>query len=323
MRTKIVMVALALGLGASAARAVVLEMPAAASVIGGRAESPGSYALPIGPYADEAVPVQRVEGALDQRAYRLESKGQTTLQLLQPLRDQLAAGGYAVIYQCDTADCGGFDFRYRMEVLPEPQMHVDLGDFRYLAAERKGSKGSNFVGLLVSRSSDQGFVQVTSVTALGAAAPAPLVEAGPVVGQALPVADVPAAPVAEPVAGGLGDQLQQKGTVALDDLVFGSGKAALEDKDYASLAELARWLAAHPASQVALVGHTDASGALAANVALSRQRAGSVRDWLLAHYGVAAAQVDAQGAGYLAPRDTNLTEAGRTRNRRVEVMLLP
>ena len=308
----------------------MLEMPAPAAVIGGRAESPGSYPLPIGPYADAAVPVQRVEGALDQRAYRLESKGQTTLQLLQPLRDQLAAGGYDVIYECDTTDCGGFDFRYGMEVLPEPQMHVDLGDFRYLAAERKGSAGSDFVAVLVSRSTDQGFVQVTSVSASGEAGSAAVAETAATiaVAQALPAPQAPALPVAEPVAGGqvaggLGDQLAQKGALALDDLIFDSGKAALEDKDYASLAELADWLKAHPASRVTLVGHTDASGGLAGNVALSKQRAESVRAWLMAHYGVAGAQVDAQGAGYLAPRDTNLTDAGRTRNRRVEVMLLP
>ena len=327
MQIKTITLALTLlmAVGASSARAFMLEMPAPASVIGGRAESPGSYPLPIGPYAGAAVPVRRVEGALDQRAYRLESKGQTTLQLLQPLRDQLAAGGYAIIYECDTTDCGGFDFRYGMEVLPEPQMHVDLGDFRYLAAERKGSAGSDFVGLLVSRSSDQGFVQVTSVGATAGAAPAPVVEtpAVPDVVQALPAVDAPTLPAAEPVAGSLGDQLLQQGRLALDDLIFDSGKATLEDKDYASLADLADWLKAHPARQVTLVGHTDASGGLAGNVALSRQRAQSVRAWLITHYGVAGAQVDAQGAGYLAPRTSNETAEGRTANRRVEVILNP
>ena len=331
IRSAALALTLALGVSAVPAGAFVLEMPAAAAVIGGRAASPGSYSLPIGPYSGAAVPVRRIEGALDQRAYRLESQALTTMQLLQPLRGQLTAAGYAVIYECDTTECGGFDFRYGMEVLPEPQMHVDLGDFRYLAAERKGSAGSDFVALLVSRSSDQGFVQVTSVGAAAAPWPDPAEQAAPVAEQAFPTADAPAGPVAEPVTGGpvtggpvtggLGDQLEQKGTLALDDLIFASGKAALEDKDYASLAELAEWLKAHPARRVTLVGHTDATGGLAGNIALSKQRAQSVRAWLMAHYGVATAQLDAQGAGYLAPRDTNLTEAGRTRNRRVEVML--
>jgi OOP family OmpA-OmpF porin len=325
---------MALGLLAGSpalADTTVLEMPAPSSVIGGRAESPGTYPLPVGPFAGDAVPVRRIEGALDQRAYRLDSR-ETTLQLLQPLRGQLQAAGFAVIYECDTAGCGGFDFRYGMEVLPEPQMHVDLGDFRYLAAERQGEAGQDYVGVLVSRSADQGFVQVTSVGALGET-PTPVVEApqadatavaAPELGSAAAAPEVPAtdvAPAAQPAAGGLGARLEQQGALALDDLVFGSGKAVLEDKDYASLAELAEWLKAHPDRRVTLVGHTDASGGLAGNIALSKQRAASVRSWLIAHYGVTAAQVDAQGAGYLAPRDTNLTEAGRNRNRRVEVML--
>ena len=322
----------------AAADTFTLEMPAPASVIGGRAEAPGSYALPIGPFAAGKVPERLVEGALDQRAYRLDSGELTTMQVLVALRDQLSRAGYAVVYDCDTEDCGGFDFRYGMDVLPEPQMHVDLGDFRYLAAERKAAAGSDFVGVLVSRSADQGFVQVTSVTAGEPVAAVPVADApvAQVVADAPPdgadaagqgsAADPvsPEQPVMEvpPVpAGGLGDRLEQAGSAALDDLVFASGKAVLEDKDYASLAELAEWLKAHPDRRVTLVGHTDASGSLSGNITLSKVRATSVRAWLVDHYGVPAGQIDAQGAGYLAPRDSNLTEAGRTRNRRVEVML--
>ncbi len=323
IRTTALAVMLSMAAATVSARSLVLEMPAPASVIGGRAESPGSYPLPIGPYAAEALPVQRVEGALDQRAYRLDSRGQTTLQLLVPLRDQLARAGYDIIYECDTTECGGFDFRYGMDVLPEPQMHVDLGDFRYLAAKHDDSAGPSFIGLLVSRSAEQGYVQVTSVGAAVAVLPAASVETATVATPDLPVLQASAAPLTQPVVGGLADQLTQTGTQALDDLIFASGKAALEDKDYASLAELAQWLAANPVARVTLVGHTDASGGLAGNIALSKLRAQSVRAWLITHYSVAAAQLDAQGAGYLAPRDTNLTDAGRTRNRRVEVMLLP
>ncbi|MEO6300033.1 MAG: OmpA family protein [Paracoccaceae bacterium] len=316
--------ALTLSSGAStfSAAAFTLEMPAPALVIGGRADTPGSYPMPVGPYSNGDVPVKRVEGALDQRAFRLESKGLNTMQLEGALRDQLTAAGYTVIYECDTTDCGGFDFRYRMQVLPEPQMHVDLGDFRYLAAERKVGKGSDYVALLVSRSADQGFVQVTSVGAAGDVAPVVADQVATIApGDGPSVAATALASADKPITGQLGDLLEKDGAQALDDLVFASGKGVLEDADYASLAELADWLKANPARKVTLVGHTDASGGLANNIALSKQRAQSVRAWLISHYGVTGGQVDAQGAGYLAPRDTNLTEAGRTRNRRVEVML--
>ncbi len=41
-------------------------------------------------------------------------------------------------------------------------MHVDLGDFRFLAAERDGRDGPEAVSLLVSRSSQTGFVQMVT-----------------------------------------------------------------------------------------------------------------------------------------------------------------
>jgi OOP family OmpA-OmpF porin len=75
--------------------------------------------------------------------------------------------------------------------------------------------------------------------------------------------------------------------------------------------------------RVALVGHTDATGSLDANIALSRKRAASVKDRLVRAYGIAVSRLDAEGMGYLAPIASNLTQAGRDANRRVEAVLLP
>jgi OOP family OmpA-OmpF porin len=121
--------------------------------------------------------------------------------------------------------------------------------------------------------------------------------------------------------GSLGERLEAGGFVVLEDLVFESGSSRLEEGDFDSLSALAAYLKANPGRTVTLVGHTDASGSLSGNTALSRNRALSVRERLLTTYGVPASQVTAEGAGFLAPRDTNLTEEGRARNRRVEVIL--
>ena len=320
---------------------LALILPAPSVEIGSRVANPASFRLATGPFAAGAVPADTVTGGLEQHAFRLDTLKLNTLQVMQALRGQLTDAGYAVAYECDTAACGGFDFRFALDVLPEPQMHVDLGDFRYLAAKRAGGA---VVAVLVSRSADQGFVQVTTIAPSGDAA-APALAASVAAAQAAPdpaptavppvadpVADPVANRVANPVAnrvadrvadpsGSLGDSLVAHGSVALEDLIFPSGASGLEAKDYTTLADLAAWLAANPARKVVLVGHTDASGGLAGNIALSKQRAQSVRSWLIQHYGATAGQIDAQGAGYLAPRDTNLTDAGRTRNRRVEVVL--
>lgn len=290
-----------------------LELALPAPVAGQQAasENPASVELPTGPFAAGALPVRRVTGALDRRAWQLDAPRLTLTELADPLREQLLAQGYDILFDCETRGCGGFDFRFAIEVMPEPGMHVDLGDFRFIAAE----KGGEVVNLLVSRSPGYGFVQLTRV------APEPMADAVPAAADpdpAPPAAEAPSAPAALP-PGDLGAALAAGGAVVLEDLVFASGSSALESGDTPSLAALAEWLAADPARRVVLVGHTDDSGGLEANIALSRKRAQAVRQALLDH-GAAAGQVSAEGVGPLAPRATNLTEEGRRKNRRVEAV---
>lgn len=262
-----------------------------------------SYNLPIGPYDNGKIPAQQLEGQFSQTAWRINRPGETTLQLLQPLRDQLQAAGFSLLFECEAASCGGYDFRFGTKNLPEPNMHIDFGDYRFLAATR----GEDFVSLMVSRSAQAGFVQMTY---LGAAEPS--TAPSPPSPSGTPAPLLPPSSLAE---------LTSQGAVALEDLVFDTGASALKSGDYASLRDLAAWLQDHPDLSVALVGHTDASGGLETNITLSRKRAEAVRQTLLRQYGVTNTQVEAQGVGYLAPRASNQTPEGRERNRRVEVLI--
>jgi len=312
---------------AAQTHAMTFDFPGPSQPTADRREALTSHPLPVGPYRAGRIETLPTEGPMAQSAWRITAPRLTTLQLLAPLRDQLIEAGYRVLFECETAGCGGFDFRYGLDLLPEPDMHVDLGDFRYLAAERAGTdveaNGTDYLSLVVSQSADTGFVQITHIGSGAVLAPA-LTTPTKVPATATP--DMPAPSdipdiVAPAPPGPFGARLLSGGAVPLDDLVFPSGTAALADGDYASLAELAGWLKVNPAATVTVVGHTDTSGGLAGNTALSRQRAGSVRDRLIRDFGVPAAQITAEGVGYLAPRASNLTEEGRRQNRRVEVML--
>ena len=298
-------------LGAPAV-ALTLELPSQVLGEETRSEVPGSYALPTAAFDGLSVPARVVEGALDQRAYRLEAPGQTTLAILSPLRDQVTAAGYEVIFECESRRCGGFDFRFGTDVMPEPDMHVDLGDFRFLSAVQ----GAEAVSILVSRSESAAYVQITRVTkAPLTATPTP---------TAIDLPDQVTAPVVAPTATGvtgLAEALDQAGNAVLEDLVFASGAATLTEGNYASLAAVAAWLEANPDGTIALVGHTDASGSLAANIALSERRAEAVADVLVNVHGADLARIVAKGVGFLAPRATNQTDEGRQKNRRVEVVV--
>lgn len=306
--------ALCLGLAAPAdlARAFTPDLPATAKIAASVNQALASYALPTSAFADGQMQTRTVEGPMVQTVWQIDTPDQTTLQMLAPLRTQLLEAGFSVVFECETAGCGGFDFRYGTPVLPEPDMHIDLGNFRFLSA----TKADEAVSLLVSRSAATGFVQLTQV---GGTASTPLAADAEDPPERSRGMDFPINAAAAP--DDIGSRLSAGLPVSMDDLVFASGASALSEGVYPSLVALAEWLVAHPDLRVALVGHTDASGGLDVNIAVSRRRAQSVRQRLIDRYAIPAQQIEAEGVGYLAPRASNLTDAGREQNRRVEAVV--
>ena len=294
--------------------ALALDLPAGAVMTGEDNDRRGSLAIATGPFVDGTVPTRSVDGAVIRQAWRLPGTGLTTAQLMDLFRTQLSDEDWQITFDCQEVTCGGFDFRFATLVFGEPVMHVDLGDYRYLAAR----KGDSHIALLVSRSPGAGYVQVLRAGPSGDA-PTPVTTTSDMNGTA-PVVTFPA-PGVEDAPTAIGAQMEQAGYAVLSDLVFQTGSSTLGEADFPSLTELAGYLAANPTKRVTLVGHTDAVGSLENNIALSRKRAGSVRQTLIDRYGVPPEQVAADGVGFLSPVASNQTAEGREANRRVEVVL--
>lgn len=309
MSLRAALLCFAFGLWPGLAVGQILDFPANATAVLEQAQDPGELTLALGPHDGSALPTQVQTGAASRAVWRIDAPGLTTLQIMERLQDQLLSQNWEVLYACHAPACGGFDFRFALDVADAPAMYVDLGDYRYLAARRAGAEGPEHLALLVSRSALLGFVQVDHI--------GPRAAQIATTGQPRLTAPVPAAEV-----GTIGEALERDGHVILADLAFETGSATLGEGPYASLAALAEYLNARPDRQVALVGHTDSEGSLDGNIALSRRRAGSVLERLATAYGVPRQQLDAQGMGYLSPVAPNLTEEGREANRRVEVILL-
>lgn len=289
--------------GHSAAQSVAL--PANSALAAEDLAEPGQAALPQGPWTAQGIPMLEREGRVLRQAWRVANARVTTLQLLAPLRAQLEDEGVVITYECAAIACGGFDFRYALDLLPEPAMHVNLGDFRYLMAQSEDVA----IAIVVSRSAAAGFVHITRVTT---DAPTPDVAAPPRTEQP---------PSASP--DDIAAQLDGVGHAALDDLAFETGSAALAEGRYPSLEALARYLRDNPEARLALVGHSDSVGNASRNQALSERRARAVRDRLIAEHGIGAGRLTSAGVGFLSPRASNATEDGRQRNRRVEAVRLP
>ena len=100
---------------------------------------------------------------------------------------------------------------------------------------------------------------------------------------------------------------------------YTDGKLPLVNVEPA-LAEIGKLLKAQPDLKVYIVGHTDNVGAFDYNMSLSQRRAKSVVDQLIQSYGISADRLKPAGAGMIAPVASNDDEAGRGKNRRVEIV---
>ena len=104
------------------------------------------------------------------------------------------------------------------------------------------------------------------------------------------------------------------------DISFDVGRADIKPNFAPILDRFAQSLNQNPASTVRIIGHTDSTGSDAVNNPLSVNRAASTRDYLTSR-GVGTQRIAIDGRGAQQPLADNATEAGRARNRRVEIFV--
>ena len=231
---------------------------------------------------------QRLEGKVTRLNYA-DPAGRSTLEKYKNYEDALKAAGFEVLWTCAGYDVCG------------PQTNVPtIGYFpysseqgRYLTARLKRAEGDVWVGLQVKPAD-------TSIQ---------IVEAKPMeTGMVKVDADA------------LGKSIMAEGHVPVYGIYFDTGKADLKPESSAALKEIAALLQKLPTLKIHVVGHTDNVGELAANLDLSRRRAAAVVAALTQTHGVAAARLRPEGVGPLAPVASNDTDAGKAKNRRVELV---
>ncbi len=289
--------------------ALTLELPTNALETGSDTRSLDQVLLPLSPRDGSGGQGLVAEGRVERRAWTLSESEVTPFQILQPVMAQLSDLGFETKYQCRDRDCGGFDFRLALDLLPAPAMHVDLGDFRYAVAEKRGTNGPEIASIVVSRSESGGHVHVTFITPTNSS------------GQ---LQTTKTAAVAQPSPTNATDfsaSLSAGGRAVLPGLEFRPGSSELGEGPFASLRDLSDWLAGNPDASVILVGHSDNVGGLEDNIRLSERRAAAVVDALTKTYGVDRSRLSSRGIGFLSPIAPNTTPEGRLRNRRVEAVV--
>lgn len=114
--------------------------------------------------------------------------------------------------------------------------------------------------------------------------------------------------------------LKSDSLITLDDLLFETNSYILKEKHLAALDSLGKFLRAHPSLEISVSGYTDNTGSERHNVTLSLRRAEVVAEYLVDH-GATFERVTYEGFGSAHPMASNDSEEGRSKNRRVEILI--
>jgi outer membrane protein OmpA-like peptidoglycan-associated protein len=233
----------------------------------------------------------------------------SSVEIAANYRARLEALGYKPLYACDTAACPGFGPVNRVVRLTFADPAFGLWGFR-------GGYGRNPRYLLMEK--DDGGSRSTVALVVGEAG-----IAGDAPRYALLVVDQTAMKtdqITVPTTKAITAAFGTEGSIALYGIYFDTGSAMIQPESAPTLRAIAALMNEQPGLALIVVGHTDNTGDFAANIALSQARAAAVAAALTREYKVAASRLTAFGAGMAAPAAPNATEAGRTRNRRVEIV---
>jgi outer membrane protein OmpA-like peptidoglycan-associated protein len=251
------------------------------------------------------------KGKVTRIAYTMPA-GKTAAEVMANYVEALGKAGFITFYSCkpgNAADgCGGQAFT---ALFTEPLLKADpdhrnqmiqslyaSDNVRYLGAELKRGDSQVDLGLMVSGPDDK---------------PA---------GALLVVIDHGAMTTGQVTvdANAMSKGLASEGKIALYGLTFDTDSAKLTSSSDPTLKQMSDLLHKQPSLKVYIVGHTDDTGALAHNLTLSQQRAESVVKALTTTYGIAANRLSAKGLASYAPVASNHDDAGKAKNRRVELV---
>lgn len=253
-----------------------------------------------------------VEGKITFIYYTLP-QGRSTLEVLRNYEASLKSKGFSIVFTCATSkgscfESGQPEAGYLLgEAVGDPLRVPKLVDDyvhnwfqeggRYLLGKLDRPEGAVYAALYLGESS-RGAVAVVRV-----------VETKEMETDKIEVV----------TASQMATSIESTGKVAIYGILFDFDKDVIKPESKPTLDEIAFLLSAKPDLKLNVVGHTDSQGSADYNLDLSQRRAASVVTALISQYGVAPDRLTPMGAGMTQPVDTNDTEEGRAKNRRVEL----
>jgi len=273
------------------------------------------YHVPVGPVTgyrriDDWI---ETEGRVTRTFYKYEGEDRTFSEVYKNYLDALQAEGFEVLGAGMSVDRKGND------IGSSQWMQVT---FIKNPATKPGAVGTMFSG--TASSGGAGAIVATKERAAGTAYVVIYVEqhSKNYIGTLIDIVEVEAAETGLVVvdAEAMGSDMEEYGRVVLDGLVFDFDQATLKPESAAALDAIATYLKAQPDKKFYVVGHTDSKGTFAYNRKLAADRAHTVAATLKQDYGIDSDRLEPHGVGPLVPVFSNQSDAGREKNRRVELV---
>ncbi|MBN8753214.1 MULTISPECIES: OmpA family protein [Variovorax] len=262
-----------------------------------------------------------VEGKVTLYLYRLPRE-RSLLEVQRNYESSLKAKGFEVLFSCGTANAScykprpgsvdtttPYDFALAFDNPEWPRLG-SRGDYarnyfavsgRYLLAKKTGPSGTVYASIaLAEHNADVGnhaFVRVVETKAM---------EDNKIV-----FVDATA----------MQKSLAETGRINLYGILFDLDKDIIRPESQPTLDEMTKLMRGNPPLKLSVVGHTDAQGDAKHNDDLSKRRALAVIA-VLVKAGVDPRRFTTRGAGSAEPVAPNDSEAGRAKNRRVELVRL-
>jgi outer membrane protein OmpA-like peptidoglycan-associated protein len=258
------------------------------------------FSLPLGPVEEEnkITKNQHLEGKITRIVY-VAPAGRTVLEVFRNYQSALKKAGFETLFTCGPQGCGSTIANAYANSGDNTDYWGPEHGIHYISAKLARPEGDVYVSLLVD---DQGPDSRANAELY-------VIEVKPMESDLITVN-----------AASLAKDINRTGHASVYGIYFDTGKADVKPESDATLKEIAKLLQGDPSLKLYVVGHTDNQGALDMNMDLSRRRAEAVLSALTTKYAVPAVRLKAYGSGPYAPVASNDSEAGRAKNRRVELV---
>ncbi len=262
--------------------------------------------------------------------YYVGPRDRSALEIHRNYTDAMLRAGGTKLLSCDNKeDCFRAESTLQsnanrfVDELPDSQRvgsiafsSTNWGTDPHHAIWKLPSDGGTYVDILTMT------VRVESTTVADGTAKRAITALRVIRPRAMETGKVPAAIMGQAVqmnAAYMAARLDEDAHIALYGIVFDKGKSEVKAESKAQLEEVGKMLSADRNRKLYVVCHTASEGPME-SLALSQKRADAIVTVLTIDYKIEAGRLIGRGLGAFAPVASNADEAGRARNRRVELV---